>query len=291
MCRNAGLRTLYREFFRWMGRTELFRAGPNSSLEQADLFPLIYLGILLEGTPDRYGAVRHLLIDEMQDYTPVQYAVTARLFRCEKTILGDVSQSVSPFSASSADMISRVFREGDCVKLCKSYRSSYEITRFAQAISPNEDLVPIERHGEEPQVLAFDSRKGELGHIGQVIEAFSGQGFRTMGIICKTQKQAEQLYHALEGASTKVHLLTPESVTFEEGVVVCSAHMAKGLEFDQVVLPEASAGNYSTRLDKNLLYVACTRAMHRLTVTCSGEITPLIPGADPEQAMVAGSRT
>ncbi|MBW6485642.1 MAG: AAA family ATPase [Syntrophobacterales bacterium] len=277
MYRNAALRTLYREFFTWLGRPELFKTARNGALEYADVFPLIYLKLLLDGEPVRRRQVKHLLIDEMQDYTPVQYAVIARLFPCEKTILGDVNQSVNPFSASSAETISQVFRQAEVVKLCKSYRSSYEITQFAQGISPNADLVPVERHGEAPLVLAFQNLQSERDYIGQAIAGFAERSYRTLGIICKTDRQAEQLHRDLQATTPGVHRLTAGSTTFRQGAVICTAHLAKGLEFDQVLVPQATADHYATALDRNLLYVACTRAMHRLIVTHADQRTRFIP--------------
>lgn len=82
-----------------------------------------------------------------------------------KMILGDANQSVNPFSSSTSEEIRKVFTQADCVKLCKSYRSTYEITQFAQRISPNTDLVAIERHGEEPQVVGFKSENEEFCYI------------------------------------------------------------------------------------------------------------------------------
>ena len=99
---------LYRDFYKWIGKKELFRPHQDSVLEYADVFPLIYCKIRLEGAKP-FDNVKHLLVDEMQDYTPIQYAVLSRLFSCKKTILGDVSQTVNPFSASSAETIEHVF--------------------------------------------------------------------------------------------------------------------------------------------------------------------------------------
>jgi DNA helicase-2/ATP-dependent DNA helicase PcrA len=218
--------------------------------------------------------VKHLLIDEMQDYTPVQYAVLARLFSCKKTILGDVSQMVNPYSASSAESIERVFPQGDVVKLLRSYRSTFEITRFAQQISPNPDIIPMERHGAQPEILGFSNNEEELQAIKEVIGAFRNSSHRSMGIICKIQEQAEFAFEVLQAQD--VHLLTPESSSFYEGVIITTAHLAKGLEFDEVIIPFASARNYTTAIDKSMLYIACTRAMHKLTLTFSNQQTELI---------------
>jgi DNA helicase II / ATP-dependent DNA helicase PcrA len=281
MLKSATLRAAYKDFFVWLGQPDLFKPAKGGVLEYSDVFPLIYLKIRLEGLKPVRSEVKHLLIDEMQDYTPVQYAVLAKLFPCRKTILGDAGQSVNPFSSSTAEQISRVFRRAECVKLCKSYRSTWEITRFAQRISPNPDLVAIERHGEEPKVLGFKSRGEEVARIRQLIAEFAASGHRTLGIICKTQGQAENLHQAIADEGPGVHLLTSQSTGFAKGVVICTVHLAKGLEFDQVIVPEATEGNYATGMDRNLLYIACTRAMHRLTLTFAGRRTRFVAsGAD-----------
>ncbi|WP_067560649.1 HelD family protein [Halofilum ochraceum] len=276
MFQRSTLRETYKGFYTWIGEPDLFRTVKNSKLEYADVFPLIYLKMKLEGIRSPYRKVKHLLIDEMQDYTPVQYAVIDKLFNCRKTILGDANQSVNPCNASTSEDIGRAFRTSARVTLNKSYRSSYEIMQFAQRISPNPDLEPIERHGEEPRVLACGSRAKELEAIRAEVAAFTGSDFNTLGVICKTQKQARRTYEALQGHADRLHLLTEESRSFARGVIVCTAHMAKGLEFDQVIVPEANATNYQTPMDRNLLYVACTRAMHRLVLTHSGAVTPFV---------------
>ena len=264
---------LYRDFYRWLGKSELLKLDYGRPLEYADVFPLIYLRLRLEGI-STYDHVKHLLVDEMQDYTPVQYAVLSRLFLCRKTILGDVSQTVNPYSASSAETIERVFPQAEVVKLYRSYRSTVEITAFAQRITPNPNIIPLERHGPAPVVARFGSPNEELQAIQQLITNFQSSGNHSLGIICKTLRQATDAYQALEGPG--IYLLTDESTTFKEGIIITTAHLAKGLEFDEVIAPFASAHTYKTEVDKSMLYVACTRAMHQLTLTYSGEVTPFL---------------
>ncbi|MCB2377299.1 AAA family ATPase [Hymenobacter sp. BT635] len=273
MFRFNNVLDLYRDFYQWVGRPELLKLDHRLHLEYADVFALIYLRLRLEGIT-AYEQVKHLLVDEMQDYTPVQYAVLSRLFLCRKTILGDVSQTVNPYSASSAETIERVFPQADIVKLYRSYRSTVEITAFAQRIAPNPHIMPLERHGQEPAVVRFDGQQEELAAIQQLVLAFQGSGNHSLGIICKTLRQAKQAHRALQAPG--VHLLTADSTTFKEGVVITTAHLAKGLEFDEVIVPFASARTYKTEVDKSMLYVACTRAMHQLTLTYSGELTTFL---------------
>lgn len=255
---------VYRDFYTWAGKPEIFRPMSDGTLEYSDVFPLIYCRIRLEGIASN-DHVKHLLVDEMQDYTPVQYAVLSRIFKCRKTILGDVTQQVNPYSASSAETIERVFPMGDIIKLNRSYRSTLEITAFARTIRPNPDLIPLERHGPVPDVSGFSSNIEEAGAIRTMLEAFRNSGHQSMGILCKTSDQSEFLYGELKASD--VHLLTAESTAFKHGVNITTIHLSKGLEFDEVVVPFVSAGNYTTEVDKSMLYIACTRAMHKLSLT------------------------
>jgi DNA helicase-2/ATP-dependent DNA helicase PcrA len=274
MFRFNNVMDLYRDFFRWMKREDMLVMSNDRPLEYADVFPLIYCKIRLEGMRT-YDHVKHLLVDEMQDYTPVQYAVLSRVFQCRKTILGDVSQTVNPYSASSAETIEEVFPQGDIVKLFRSYRCTVEITRFAQQVKASEGIIAMERHGQEPTVTGFDNRAAEMADIRRQLAAFENSGHRTLGIICKTQHQASTLFNEIKQQG--YHLLRADSTAFHQGVVVTSAHVAKGLEFDSVIVPFVSAQEYQTEVDKSMLYIACTRAMHSLTITYSGTKSNLLP--------------
>jgi DNA helicase-2/ATP-dependent DNA helicase PcrA len=264
---------LYRSFYQWLDRENLFRMHGNV-LEYSDVFPLIYCKIRLEGVRS-YQEVKHLVVDEMQDYTPIQYAVLARLFQGKKTILGDASQAVNPHG-STAEEVQKVFPQADVVKLFRSYRSTYEITRFTQRIKPNPDLQAMERHGPEPEVKSFQRQEEEEAEVRRLVACFRTSDHKMMAIICKTQSQAESLNTML--SAPDVYLLTEESTSFREGVVITTVPLAKGLEFDEVVVPYASAEHYQTDTDRSMLYIACTRAMHRLTVTFTKERSPYLTG-------------
>ena len=273
MFKVSNVLNLYQDFYAWMGKSNMFKTMEGGKFEYADVFPLIYFKIRLEGFESLHH-VKHLLIDEMQDYTPVQYAVLSRMFRCKKTILGDVSQKVNPYSSSSAEGIEQVFPQGEVVKLNRSYRSTFEITTFALRLSANPDLIPMERHGEEPAVKGFDSNADELAAIIQLFEAYKTSTYRSLGIICKTQEQSQFVYDNIK--SKDVHLLTADSTSFREGIIITTAHLAKGLEFDEVIIPFASSRNYTNDVDKSMLYIACTRAMHKLTLTYAKDVTSFL---------------
>ncbi len=266
----------YKKMFDYIGKTNLLKLKKGSKLEYGDVFPLIYLKLSLEGKGVKAREVKHLIIDEMQDYSSVQYAVINKLFKCNKTILGDVNQSVNPFSSSKAETIKDVFKQSSFIQLNKSYRSTYEIMEFVQKISENPNLSTMKRYGEKPEILQFKDDVTEIEGISKIAKSFLNSNFNTLAIICKTQKQAENLSFKLEELGLKNQLLSSESLLFQNGIIVCTAYMAKGLEFDHVIVTGVSADRYLNEMDKNLLYIACTRAMHSLNLTYSGKITKLI---------------
>lgn len=268
MIKVSNILEIYKEFYVWLGKPELFHMISGNILEYSDVFPLIYCRIRMEGIQS-LDNVKHLLVDEMQDYTPVQYSVLSRIFKCKKTILGDITQAVNPYSGSSPEGIHQVFPQAEIIKLLRSYRSTFEITRFTQRIFNNPDLIALERHGPEPVIRRFESDAEEMEEITRLIEVFRSSVYHSMAIIAKTHQQSKVLFNALK--PTGVHLLKADSTSLKAGVVVTTAHLAKGLEFDEVVVPFVTARNYHTQVDQRMLYIACTRAMHRLTLTHSGK--------------------
>lgn len=258
---------VYKDFFKWTNNPGMFKMRKGHTLEYSDLAPLAYLHLALEGNGNQPFRVKHLLIDEMQDYSPIQYKVIQKLFPCRKTVLGDAGQSVNPYGSSTAETIQKSLTASEIMKLCKSYRSTFEITDFAQKIHPNAELEPVARHGEKPQILQFGSAVEELSGIMGLISTYRKSGYKSLGIICKTEQQAREMADMLKSYANDISFLSSQSSAFVQGIVITSAHMAKGLEFDEVIIPQTDERNYRSEIDKSMLYVAVTRAMHRLTLT------------------------
>ena len=258
---------VYKDFFKWTNNPGMFKMRKGHTLEYSDLAPLAYLHLALEGNGNQPFRVKHLLIDEMQDYSPIQYKVIQKLFPCRKTVLGDAGQSVNPYGSSTAETIQKSLTASEIMKLCKSYRSTFEITDFAQKIHPNAEMEPVARHGEKPQILQFGSAVEELSGIMGLISTYRKSGYKSLGIICKTEQQAREMADVLKSYANDISFLSSQSSAFVQGIVITSAHMAKGLEFDEVIIPQTDERNYRSEIDKSMLYVAVTRAMHRLTLT------------------------
>jgi DNA helicase-2/ATP-dependent DNA helicase PcrA len=164
----------------------------------------------------------------------------------------------------------RLYGGAAFAELTKSYRSTCEIISLARRIKATGTMDATLRHGEAPAIIGCADRQEEFRHIRSGIDAFQKSGYASLGIITKTNGDAKRLSDMLL-ADYDVHLLSPESARFENGVTVTSIQMSKGLEFDEVMIPCADAGQYSTEYDRSLLYIACTRAMHRLTLLYIGQ--------------------
>ena len=269
---------LYKEFYAQSGIPQMFTMPAKKTLEWADVYPFLYVHAAFEGLRES-SVVRHLLIDEMQDYTPVQYAVLNVLFKCPKTILGDFGQVLNPNHLHSLADLRKLYGGAEYAELSQSYRSSYEIISFAKNFARKAGnagtIEPIERHGEAPGIIKCLDAKDELAHIKKGIGAFQTSAYSSLGIIAKTNAAAKEFYDLLS-PYCDVHLISPDSTRFTGGVSVASIQMCKGLEFDEVIIPQVNSGNYSSKYDAQLLYIACTRAMHRLTLLYAEEASGLL---------------
>lgn len=267
---------VYKDFYKRTGIPEYFVMAARKTLEWADVYPFLYLHAAFTGLKESH-ITRHLVIDEMQDYTPVQYAALNRMFPCQKTILGDFGQTVNPNHMQGLEDLRTIYDKAQFVELNKSYRSTYEIMEFAGKIHPVSALEPVKRHGEPPALIQCLDAADEIRKIREAIRCFRTGKNVSLGIILKTDAAAKDMYEVLEG-DEDISLITPESASFQNGISITSVRMSKGLEFDEVLIPQADCKTYASDFDRSLLYIACTRAMHRLTLMYSGKETEFISG-------------
>ena len=269
---------LYQDFYQYTDKKDMFVLSEKNTLEWEDVFPFLYLMAAFEGIEEN-RSVKHLVIDEMQDYTPIQFAVLNMMYPCQKTILGDFGQVLNPCHLHSLDEIRRIYKDAEFVALNKSYRSTYEIMEFAKKVCDQPSLEMVERHGERPRSISCENVDQESASITALIKQFGEGENVSLGIIVKTSADAKRLYDTLSEEYT-VHLFSKDSTRFTNGVSIASIRMAKGLEFDEVIVPDADDRNYHSDYDRNLLYIACTRAMHKLTLFYTGRPSPFLPKQD-----------
>lgn len=269
---------VYKDMYEWLGKPEYLKKTKDKKMEYADVAPMIYLKISLEGVKTK-SSVKHLLVDEMQDYSPVQYRLLSKIFPCKKTILGDAAQNVNPYSSTTADDIRKALYKAEIMKLNKSYRSGYEITELAKSISGNSEIDVVERHTEKPQLIEVSSREAESQLMREMIMEVDVNNPTSTAYIFKLEKDAIAFFESLGELQKRATLLVSGCQAFTNGIVVTTSHMAKGLEFDEVVIPNVTKANYNDEMDKSLLYIACTRAMHRLKMIFCEEHTEFINNA------------
>ncbi len=244
-----------------------------------DYAPLLYLKLKIEGD-EPFPAIRHAVIDEAQDYSPMQYSLFKLLFRhAQFTILGDIHQSIDKQNHTLYDQIDQILQKPKTAKLVmhKSYRSTVEINEFSQKIiGRNHDVLPFARNGQRPQIIRCASGQVLDQHLINDIQKYQKLGYQMIAILCKTQQQAGQVFLRLQHA-LPVSLVQPHAKDFKKGVIIITPYMAKGLEFDAVLVYNADREHYHTELDRRLLYICCTRALHILNLYTTKESSDFLP--------------
>lgn len=248
-------------------------------LNYEDQPPLLYLKGALGDLP-KTSDIKYLIIDEAQDYSPLQYEIFYQLFNhASITMLGDLNQSINPFmNVGDYSNIAHIFPQNDTciINLSKSYRSTMEITRFSRNILKQEvEAEYVERSGEEPIVLEFPNEDSIKERILKDIEMHKESGYKSIGIITRTAKEAQEVYGFLKD-KVEVKAITKDEDEYINGTLVIPSYLAKGLEFDVVLVYNAGEENYNCEEERLLFYTACTRALHRLSVYYTGRMTPLI---------------
>ena len=246
-----------------------------------DCAPLLYLKLKVEGS-DLFSDIRQVVIDEAQDYYPLQYEVFRLLFKNARyTVLGDIHQAIEKEADLSLySVIEEILNKSRTVRLVlkKGYRSSYEISAYAQGLlGSQQEFIPFERHEAKPLVVHKNTQDLVVQAIAKDIDRFFEKGYESIAVICKTGREADNIHAELQGL-TNVKLITTNEAEIEKGVLVIPSYMAKGLEFDVVLVHGASKDRYASELDRKLLYIACTRALHRLVLYYTGEPSPFLAG-------------
>jgi DNA helicase II / ATP-dependent DNA helicase PcrA len=244
-----------------------------------DATPYVYLQDLIEGRKSK-SAIRHIFIDEAQDYSPFQFASIQKLFPFSKmTLLGDFNQAIFSGATGAETVLSDLRISGEDIEsfvLTKTYRSTKEIVNFTSGlIEGGETIEPFNRTGRKPLVTVVGSNQ-LTGKILRKIKDFQNEGHRTIAVICRTANESNRAYEALKN-EISLHLIEKGTISYEKGILVIPSYLAKGIEFDAVILYDCS--QYKKESERKLFYTVCTRAMHELHMITTSGISPLMEKA------------
>lgn len=249
------------------------------SLYYDDAIAIAYLYLKIYGT-NKYKNIKQVVIDEAQDYYPLQYEIFNLVFSNAKfTILGDMKQTLAKKEdISFYEQIQKILnkKKSSLIMLDKSFRCTNEILNFSlKFIEQSSQIKSFNRNGDSPKVYIADNSEIFIDEIVKEIKLCQEKGFQSICLICKTEKNSIYLFNKIKH-KLDIQLIKNGSVSDLQGVFILPVYMSKGLEFDTVLICDADSQNYHDEDDKNLLYVACTRALHKLSLFCENEVSPLI---------------
>ncbi|UHA74260.1 RNA polymerase recycling motor HelD [Paenibacillus sp. 481] len=279
---QAEERTLLPEQLEQVGQSTLKRLE-EGTIPFEDASPLLYMIESIEGF-DAFNHIRHVVIDEAQDYSQFQYALIARLFpRSRFTILGDWNQAIYEANrigtiGTVADMFAD--RKVGVIRLTKSYRSTQNIMELAQSVLPEGEMAePFNRSGEQPQLIIVNDMAEKVQQASAVLGQISNEHVGSIAIIVKDEATAQHVHTALQQEHPDLRRVTKHTKQFVSGQWIVPSYLAKGLEFDSVIVFDADVSTYAHESDRKLFYTVCTRALHRLTFLAERQVTPFLRDA------------
>mgnify|MGYP005886873039 CR=1 FL=1 len=250
-----------------------------------DLAPIMYIQIQLFGVKEKCK-IKHVVIDEAQDYGEFQFDVLKTLINSNSmTILGDIAQGVHYYRGIEnwKKFIDTEFKDVKTVytTLQKTYRTTKEIMDVA-----NNVISKLPEYEKEYIVLgepvidrknSINTKKVEnqdelIQNINDRINTYIKQGYKSIAIIGKDMAECENLEKKLRAIRKDIKLIRGKDSEYNSGISIVPSYLAKGLEFDCVLLSDVSKEKYGNNsLDIKLLYVSITRAMSKLDVFYEGE--------------------
>lgn len=262
------------EIYNWMLEDYGYPTLPKVAIEKRflgyeDVYPLLYLKYRLRTGAARRN-IRHLVIDEMQDYSYLQYVILGLLFTCNMTILGDRAQTVDQEPTDVLTFLPDIFgKKIRCIEMKKSYRNTAEIAEYAAKITGVTGLEYFRRHGRAVEerccLLMNEALEEVLTRVN--LEKRMGEELVTVyenaAVLTMTEQEAVEAYQYLRERREDVYYIDRDSSLFQRGITVTTFYLAKGLEFDQVFV---IGGEKKSALFEQFRYICATRALHELYV-------------------------
>lgn len=265
-------------------RDEINKNIATKNIDCDDLTALTYLQLKLEGVVGENYI--HTVIDEAQDYSLMQFNVLKEISKNNSmTIVGDLGQGIYNYKGINSweSLIEKVFSEdATYITLSQSYRSTVEIIEFANRVLEKQKLnikpaLPILRHGDEPRVINAKEDE-EIRVIDSLLEEIYSKNKKTVAIICKTYTECKELHKRIKKESKyKWELIEESQSKLDIDNLIIPSYMTKGLEFDATIVYNCDEDKYRNEvLDKKLLYVALTRALHLQYVMYKESLSSLL---------------
>ncbi|KNY29549.1 RNA polymerase recycling motor HelD [Pseudobacteroides cellulosolvens] len=254
-------------------------------IEIEDFAPLIYLKFLIHGIDEKIP-VRQIVIDEVQDFSVFQlYALKMIIKDSSFTLLGDLCQGIHSYRGIKnwKEVKEEVYRDKkpEYLTLQQSYRTSIEIMDAANkviSLLDDDEIIlarPVFRHGDPVRLIRSESLKEMAQAMADSIEELKNKGVNSIAVICKTLDQCKEIQGFMKKSVPELQLITGKEDKYQGGMVIVPSYLSKGLEFDAVLI--AGGENYSDgELDIKLLYVAMTRALHKMDIYYTGELTKVL---------------
>lgn len=254
---------IYKKMSEKMGMEFEYNEEANFKLKYEDLYPLLYLKYKLFGV-SKHRIVKHLIIDEMQDYSYIQYLIIETVFKCHMTILGDRNQTIGDDLTDAKSIIKDIFkRNANFVDMKKSYRQTVEIGKFAADIIGEKDIEFFERHGRSPELTKCKNGSEMIDRLCENIKRQSeSKEYDTVAVLTMDMAEAVYIYECIKDRFENISYLDKESEKFKKGITVTTFYMAKGLEFDCVHVPSCDERYKKDAFGRQALYISATRAMH-----------------------------
>lgn len=231
-------------------------------LPYEDVYPVLYLKQRLCETRKRKD-IRHLVIDEMQDYSYLQYVILQNMFSCNMTILGDRAQTIDDKPHDVLQFFPKIFgKQLRQIEMKRSYRNTLEIAEYAANLVGIQDVSYLERHGKPVACCQFSSEKEALLAVRRRLETES-KTYETSAVLTMTEAQAKVAYQYLRKYCENVSYIDRDSSQFCKGIIVTTYYLAKGLEFDRVFV---LGGEKENAFYSQFQYISATRALHELYV-------------------------
>lgn len=234
----------------------------KNKINYEDAIIFSYIKGLLEGF-NYNNMIKEIVVDEAQDYTLLQYKILSKIFKKSSfSILGDVNQTINPYyKYESLEQIKEVLDKTKYLELTKTYRSSKEIIEYTNKILNLTFVSAIRKDNNKPVLFRKENnlKKQLLNDIN-----YLKNEYKSVAIITKDDEDANEIYNLLKD-DINIGKITINEEIFRKDLIVVPSYMAKGLEFDSVIVYNKINNIYKEN-EKYLYYVACSRAQHELII-------------------------